>query len=202
MKKILLKKYGVGRYDDVSPFIIDGDLEIAFDGISAVNGDYYAVSSCNGQTTRQRINGNIILSKDFLSAGELNITVVYYLNGTLLKEWVVEPLFLKEISSGLSAEPFVSEFIKSLNDISLALEALNKKMFQTEKTITDREEQARREKIGFLKYVYRHYIRDLRDCSLDLSLDDFASVIGVDVSDLSKEEKQEIEEFKTKEDIL
>lgn len=62
--------------------------------------------------------------------------------------------------------------------------------------------KAKSEKTALLKYIYRHYLNDLRDSEKDLSLSDFAIAIGLDISDLTEKEQEEITKFTTKEDVL
>ncbi len=121
---ITLKPYGVGRYADVSPFIIDEDLHITFEGMDAANGIYHAALTCGVlHLSAKIVNHMITIPKESLSAGELNITVMLYLRGEKLKEWVIEPLLLKDVEPTLTAEPEVSvlgEELKTLKATMIA----------------------------------------------------------------------------------
>ena len=108
MKTIKLNNYhGIGRYDDVSPFIIDEDLRIKIDGLSVTNGEYHIIAKCNGRQTSQRIEGVATIPKSFLSAGELYISVALYIKGNKVKEFACEPLTLKEVEGEMLAEPMI-----------------------------------------------------------------------------------------------
>lgn len=115
---ITLKPYGVGRYADVSPFIIDEDLHITFEGMDAANGIYHAALTCGVlHSSAKIVNHMLTIPKESLSAGELNITVMLYLRGEKLKEWVIEPLLLKNVDPTLTAEPEVAEIRHRLAEL-------------------------------------------------------------------------------------
>ena len=214
MQRVInLKNYGVGRYDDVSPFMITEDLELSFVGMNAVNGEYIAVVDCNGETLQEKTEGSLKIPKDFLSEGQLNVTILYYLRGNKLSEWKVEPLLLQNALLGLSAEPDIEIIKKKLYSAEEKFENFSKRIDESlkssDKNIKSNTEILKRltetlkaNKKATLKYLYRHYTQDLRDSDLDLPLEKFSHTLGFDISDLSKEELKEIDDFKAKEGIL
>lgn len=109
MKQIKLKPSGVGRYDNVSPFIItDNKLELQVE-LPNFNGEFYFVYELNGKTEKRLLphNGQLLLEN--LEAGELKAAVKHYLKGELIKTYTVEPLLLKEVDGTLSALPEIEE---------------------------------------------------------------------------------------------
>lgn len=109
MKIIKLKPNDVGRYDNVSPFIItDNRLELQID-FPNYNGEFYLVYEINGKTDKHLLprSGQIVLEN--LTAGQFNAEVKHYVQGELIKTYKVEPLLLKEVDSALSALPEIEE---------------------------------------------------------------------------------------------
>lgn len=108
MKTIMLKSNGVGRYDDVTPYIItDRKLNIKI-ALPQVNGDFYFVTENNGATQKRLLPLDGGISLDNLTAGELNAEVKHYVKGSLVKVYKIEPLMLKEVDGAISAEPEIS----------------------------------------------------------------------------------------------
>lgn len=105
MKTIKLKSTGIGRYDEVSPFIItDNKLSLHIE-LPALNGEFYFLAANNGLNVKKRLADDGKLVLDGLTAGELLAEVRHYLKGELIKTYKVEPLILKEVEGKLSAEP-------------------------------------------------------------------------------------------------
>lgn len=223
IKTITLKNNNTtGRYDDISPFIIVEDLTLRFKGLAATSGNYYAVVGCNGKSAQYRIENNqITIEKSFFSVGALYLSVVYCLYGKKLGEWTVEPLGLAQVErTDFSASPTIAALeseiraLKSvLEEIGRSVTGLKEKIENTDIVIRETSEgfcrefesdryRTKAEKVALMKYLYRHYINDLRDSEKDLCFPDFAAAIGLDISDLSAEEREEITLFTTKEDVL
>ncbi len=103
MRTIVLKSSGIGRYEDVSPFMItDNKLQIKVE-LPNYNGEFYFVAESNGAVRKLLLprNGEITLTG--LAAGELNAEVKHYFKGMLIKSYKVEPLLLKEADGTLAA---------------------------------------------------------------------------------------------------
>lgn len=109
MRTITLKSTGVGRYDDVSPFIItdrEFALKIALPGF---NGEFYLVYENVVERVKRIIPENGELTLKGLAAGEFRAEVKHYLKGEIIKTYKVEPLILKEADGSLAAEPEMAE---------------------------------------------------------------------------------------------
>lgn len=115
-KRITVKSGRIGRYDDVSPFIIAEDLRLEFSGLNAINGDYYADVKLNNKERKFKLNceNAVTLEREFFGAGELNVSVLYYLRGEKIAEYVIEPLAIKEITSDLTAEPVIAAMTEQI----------------------------------------------------------------------------------------
>ena len=111
MKTIILKSYGVGRYDDVSPYIItDNKLTVKVE-LPAENGEFYFIAENNGVQFKKLvpIDGKLIF--DGLTAGEFAAEIKQYLKGEHIRTYKVESLLLKEVDGALSAEPQIAAMI-------------------------------------------------------------------------------------------
>ncbi len=108
MRIIQLKPNGVGRYDDVSPFMItDNMLELETD-LPPLNGEFYITTENNGVKSTRLISRSGTVVIDSLTAGELNAEVRHYLKGTLIKTYKIEPLLLIEADGNINAEPEIA----------------------------------------------------------------------------------------------
>lgn len=120
MRTIQLKPNGVGRYDNVSPFIVtDNRLELQIT-LPNFNGEFYLVYEINGKTYKRLLprSGQLILED--LTAGEMNAEVKHYLKGETVKTYKIEPLLLKEVDGTLSALPEIEELRRSIGTVERA----------------------------------------------------------------------------------
>lgn len=120
MRTIQLKPNGVGRYDNVSPFIVtDNRLELQIT-LPNFNGEFYLVYEINGKTNKRLLprSGQLILED--LAAGEMYAEVQHCLKGETVKTYKVEPLLLKEVDGTLSALPEIEELRRSIGAVERA----------------------------------------------------------------------------------
>lgn len=120
MRTIQLKPNGVGRYDNVSPFIVtDNRLELQI-ALPNFNGEFYLIYEINGQTYKRLLprSGQLILED--LTAGEMYAEVQHCLKGGEIKTYKVEPLLLKEVDGTLSALPEIEELRRSIGAVERA----------------------------------------------------------------------------------
>ncbi len=161
MKTIILKSNGVGRYIDVSPYlIVNESIEIEVK-LPAVNGEFYLFADCGGHRQKYLLpaNGKAVVCG--ICAGELSAEVKHYLKGELVKTYVVEPLLLKELDVGISAEPeiaFLKAEILSLNsefvkEREKSLQYRNEYIIEIEKC-KERVEKQRAIIFALLRFAY------------------------------------------------
>ncbi len=134
MKTIKLKSTGIGRYDDVSPFIItDNKLSLHLE-LPALNGEFYFLASNNGLNVKKLLAFDDNLVLEGVTAGELLAEVRHYLKGELIKTYKVEPLILKEVDGKLSAEPEIIAVCREFNGL--------KEIFNDDRTRTAELEES------------------------------------------------------------
>lgn len=126
MRTIKLFSYGIGRYDDVSPFIIaDNIIELKIE-LPNINGEFYLIAQNNGKTVKKPLSKYEPIKIEELTAGELKAEVKHYLKGILIKTYKIEPLLLKEVDGSISAIPEIKELKNQIKTLSESYESLKK----------------------------------------------------------------------------
>ena len=180
MRTIILKPSGVGRYDDVSPFLItDNRLELKIE-LPNLNGEFYLVAENNGKSLKLLLPRGGVVAPDGLTAGEFNAEVKHYLKGELIKTYKVEPLLLKEVDGTLSALPEIAE-------LKAQISALDKSFAQYKQAAELRELRAKNNVVALAKFAYKDYKENVYLGGG--SVEDFINEFGLD---FTKEELKEI----------
>lgn len=183
MRTIKLKSNGVGRYDNVSPFIIEsGALELKAE-LPQKSGEFYLVTELNGKSGGAKLipkDGTVSLTG--LEAGELKAAVKHYLRGELIEVFKVEPLLLKAVDKELSAMPEIARLtgeIAALKKEVAALKTTADERFEatTEgfKDVTDRQRES---DCAFLSFAYAVYENSPLLNGKGLSFKAFAEALG------------------------
>lgn len=128
MRVIQLKSNGLGRYDDVSPFIItDGKLEIKVVTPKS-NGLYFFVAENNTTKFKTLIPEDGIVTLNGLTAGELKSEVKHYLKGELIETFKIEHLLLKDLDCNLSGTPEIVALQKEIEELKTAVMVLKSQL--------------------------------------------------------------------------
>lgn len=183
MKSIKIKSNGLGRYDDVSPFIIEsGALELTVE-LPAKSGEFYFVAENNSKclgATLISCEGTIALEN--LQAGELKAAVKHYLRGELIEVFKVEPLLLKEVEKELSAMPEIallegkiSELRKQLDELT---ETVTDYVATTEEGFAAVTQCQRASDTAFLSFAYVVYENSPLLNARGLTFAEFAETLG------------------------
>ena len=153
MRIINLKPNGVGRYDDVSPFIIT-DKKLALKiNLPNVNGEFFLVSENNGEKIKRLLPGNGEITLEGLSAGELNAAVKHYLKGGLIKTYTVEPLVLIEVDGELSAEPEIAALRRDLDELKETLAKERKNAAERDELL----EKLKANELALIRFAFSDY---------------------------------------------
>ena len=187
MRTIILKPSGVGRYDDVSPFIItDNRLELKVE-LPYFNGEFYLVAENNGKTFKMLLPRHGVISLNELTAGELNAEVKHYLKGELIKVYKIEPLLLKEVDGTLSAMPEIAALKAELSECD--------KSFREYKQAADlRELRVKNNVTALIKFAFKDYTENvylgggsienfIKEFGFDLSEEEIKEIIGDEIND-------------------
>lgn len=195
MKTISIKSRRIGRYDDVSPFLVEsGALELKFE-IPEVSGEFFFVTELNGISEKKFIPRGGVITLTDLCAGELCAEVKHYLRGTLIKTYKVEPLILKEVDGSLSGTPEIERLRADNAALCDKLAALERTL-ETEK---EEVEMARHERDkAFLTFAYAVYENSPLLNGRGLSFEEFAAALGYSAEAFTEEEITEIKNMKEK----
>ena len=179
MRTIKSKNNSLGRYDDVSPFLIEsGVLELKIE-LPERNGEFYFVSELNKKQTVKPIIGGIVVL-DGLEAGELRAAVKHYLRGELIEVFKIEPLLLKAVEKDLSAMPEFALLTGELVALKERTETLEKRLIQAEECAEradKRLEELQTKLNGLMEYAYLSYRENVRLNVHDLTKEEFVSAI-------------------------
>ncbi len=197
MKTITIKHGCMGRYDDVSPFLVDGGALVLHFVLPRVSGEFYFVvwNSFDGGQNQQAIKipatGDIELSG--LRAGELHTEVKHYFRGELIEAFHIEPLIIKDVDRSVRAFPEIEalrEQIEGLKETVIDLEKKNAEAVQgLQKTVHDL-------RAAFLAYSWAEYQSDIQLNGKSLSFEEFVVALGYDPEQFTEEEIEKIKAFK------
>ena len=199
MRTITLKSNGLGRYDDVSPFLVEsGTLELKFN-LPNRNGDFFLVTelnSKNGGAKQISLDGTLKL--EGLEAGELKAEVKHYLRGELIETYKVEPLLLKAVDTDLSATPEIAVLTAEYEIMREELNALEKWQEKAVDYADETNKRNHRRDVAFLAFAYAEYQSDLQLNAKSLSIEEFIAVLGYQYEEFSPDEIETIKTLKEK----
>lgn len=197
MKTVTIKQGCLGRYDDVSPFLVEsGTLALHF-VLPRVSGEFYLAVLCsydggkNQQTIKIPAAGDIELSG--LQAGELHAEVKHYLRGELIETFPVEPLIIKNVEESVRAFPEIEALQEQINKMQRSSEERERKDAEEVKELrkTLHELQA-----AFLAYAWAEYQSDIQLNGKSLPFAQFIIALGYNPEQFSEEEIKKIKVFK------
>lgn len=126
-KKIkLLSNYG--SLDDREPFLCDINDRLILEFESGYSLDGAIIQLENGETEKIQYRQNFEVPQQFLKAGVLKVWVVLTRNGQKLKEWVVEPILLKELGNAVEGFPLVEEIQARIMHLTSEAEERDKEL--------------------------------------------------------------------------
>ena len=165
MRTIKLKPNGVGRYDNVSPFIVtDNRLELQVE-LPNFNGEFYFVYEIGGKTDKRLLprSGQIILEN--LMAGEFNAEVKHYIKGEQIKVYNVEPLLLKEADGTLSAIPEIEELKRHICAVERELkeykQVVKDEQAKCDKALSAWQKNIETNMLAFVQFAYKDYTENV-----------------------------------------
>lgn len=197
MRTITLKSNGIGRYDDVSPFLVESStLELKFN-LPNFHGQFFLVTELNGKnggTKQIPKEGTVKLTG--LEAGELKAEVKHYLRGELIETYKVEPLLLKAVDTNLSATPEIALLTAEGEIMREELNAIEEWQRRAKEQADEMNKRNHRRDVAFLAFAYAEYQNDLQLNAKSLSFKEFASSLGYPAEEFSPDEIETIKNFK------
>lgn len=194
MRTITILSNQLGRYDDVSPILLErGELELSF-SLPKQSGEYYFLPIMNdvaGKAIYIPRGGTVNVS--IAETGELQGEVKHYLRGELIEVYHVEPLIVKKVDTGFTATP---EIIALRQENELLRKEMTEFKEREEKTFAEARARERRRDVAFLSYAYADYQSNIQLNSKNLTAEEFVSVLGYDAEDFKAEELEKIKNKK------
>ena len=193
MKTIEFKQYGMGRYDDVSPFPL-GDLEIELVGIPTYSGEFRLVALCNGRkcadNTVSATQNRVIIPRDKLTAGRFSCSVSHYSKGTEVKRFPIEDLLISELNTDIYADPEIAKMERRILDLERQAEAERKARLQADSEAKEAIEYAQAIALGLVKFAFEDYRENVY--LHGGTFDEFIESYGIDISKIPEEKIKEI----------
>lgn len=161
MKTIKLNSYGVGRYGDVSPFLVtDNKLRLSVE-LPPFNGEFYLIAENNGTTQKKLLSKDSASVLENLTAGVLNTEVKHYAKGELVKVYKVEPLLLREADGELSVMPEIEALHRDISFIERAFADYRESAANREKergqALEERIKAIETNLIALIAFAFRDY---------------------------------------------
>jgi hypothetical protein len=137
MNRIITIQNSLGRYDNVSPFLIANDnLKFQFKGLKGKS-EFYAIFSLNGKVKKVLLNDDKTteISSEWLEVGELNINVLVYSGGFKTAEYAVEPLAIGQLNYEFKAQPVIAALIAKQNELEKTQAEYEKRLQEMERKV-------------------------------------------------------------------
>lgn len=199
MRTITIKSHGLGRYDNVSPFLVEcGTLELKIN-LPNFHGEFFFVTELNGKNVGAKQiprEGTVTLTG--LEAGELHAEVKHYLRGELIETYKVEPLLLKAVDTKLSAMPEIALLTGECKALRKKLTEVEEELEAADKWADKVKKHNHRRDVSFLAFAYAEYQSDLQLNAKSLSFEAFAATLGYSVEEFSPDEIKTIITLKEK----
>ena len=205
MRTITIKSGGLGRYNDVSPFLVESrTIELKFN-LPNFHGQFFLVTELNGKNLGAiEIPKEGTVKLEGLEAGELKAVVKHYIRGELIETYKVEPLLLKAVDTDLSATPEIAFLTAECEALRKKLEEAEEKLTAAEKwrKETEEREDETESYVGsliaaFLFFAYADYQTNLQLNAKNLSVEEFVRTLGLELGEILSEDRIEcIEKFK------
>ena len=109
--KVYLKYHGIGRFAEPAFSIADNPLELDFEGIKGLSGEFILLYRINSQTEKKialRACKTTIPIEE-LKAGQLDGKVIHCARGVKVSEYDIEPLVLKDIDGKFFAHGMLTD---------------------------------------------------------------------------------------------
>ncbi len=197
MRTVTIKSKGLGRYDDVSPFLVENGTLLLKIVLPNLSGEFFFVTELNGKSggAVSVPKGGLMTLTD-LEAGELRAEVKHYLRGELIETYKVEPLLLKAAETDLSATPEIAFLTAECETLRKRAEELEKSLTRANARADEEEKRNRAWDLAFLSYAWADYRNNVQLNAKNLSAEEFAAALGYELTE------EELEQIKNKKEAF
>lgn len=193
MRTVKIYANDIGRYNDVSPFLVEeGVLELKIE-LPRVSGEFFIVAELNGKNTVKKISNSGMVTLEISETGELSTEVKHYIRGELIEVFKIEPLLLKAVDKELSAMPEIAILKEEISNIKKELSDFS---IEAKNEIKELKESSFKTVAAFLSFAYAEYQNDLQLNAKSLSFEEFLCKLGYSVESFSIEQIEKIKNFK------
>lgn len=114
-----LKYHGIGRFSEPAFSIADNPLELDFEGIKGLSGEFIFVYRINDRPQKKlTLKGyKTAIPLNELTAGQLDGKIIHCVRGVKVSEYDIEPLVLKDIEGKFYAHGMLSDIEKSVTEL-------------------------------------------------------------------------------------
>lgn len=136
---VRLKKFALGRYEDLSSFPL-GDLTIQLEGLpNYANAEVRFIGKINeNEIIRISVtdkNNILTINQELLDCGEFKAAVIIYVKGIKIEEYQIEPLTVTAVEGRYFADPVIAELQKNLITSNTAIKVLQKENAELKNSI-------------------------------------------------------------------
>lgn len=109
--KVYLKYHGIGRFAEPAFSIADNALELDFEGVKGLSGEFIFIYRINSQAEKKVTLKacKTAIPIEELKAGQLDGKVIHCVRGVKVSEYDVEPLILKDIEGQFYAHGLLTD---------------------------------------------------------------------------------------------
>lgn len=109
--KVYLKYHGIGRFAEPAFSIADNALELDFEGIKGLSGEFIFIYRINSQAEKKVTLKacKTAIPIEELKAGQLDGKVIHCVRGVKVSEYDIEPLILKDIEGQFYAHGLLTD---------------------------------------------------------------------------------------------
>lgn len=131
MRTLTLTRGDIAVWSDTTPFVLPEDFDFEVIGMTTINGEYIVTAKQNDEIRQAKVTGIIKIPSSFLHAGELEISVAFYLKGVKVTEWIADPITIVEESGEVSAMPAITALRAEVQALADKLTAAEEELEQT-----------------------------------------------------------------------
>lgn len=161
MRNIKLNFHGVGRYDDVSPYLITDNTLLLQIELPNSSGEFYLAVKNNGTLSKYKLSEDGLINIEGLCAGEFYAEVKHYLKGELIKVYKIEPLILKEAEGSLSAIPEIEELRRKNAELVQSFKDYVVKTSERKQKLNERIRILEKNLAALVSFAYNDYVSNV-----------------------------------------
>lgn len=153
--KVYLKYHGIGRFAEPAFSIADHALELDFEGIKGLSGEFILLYRINSQAEKKVTLKacKTAIPIEELKAGQLDGKVIHCVRGVKVSEYDVEPLILKDIEGQFYAHGLLTDLQNTVASLTKTVRIQEEKIEKLEIALAEEIEVKEELLTKFKSYV-------------------------------------------------